>query len=194
MTTLQQIQQGIKGCTRCDLHKTRQNIVFGEGSATADLMFIGEGPGFHEDRTGRPFVGRAGELLDKMIAAMGLQRSDTYICNVVKCRPPNNRDPTAEEIAACKPFLIDQVTAVRPRTILLTGLVATKLFFGDTTLKMKDVRGRWFDTSYGKVMPIYHPAAMLRNEQLKRPTWEDLQNVMKELQRAQENQEERLSL
>jgi len=144
-------------------------------------MIIGEAPGFHEDQSGQPFVGRSGKLLDKMLEAMNLSREEVYICNVIKCRPPENRDPTPDEIEKCKPYLTAQIQTVRPKLILLTGLVASKRYLKNDKLKLKDIRGEWQyspDFPDIKAMPIYHPAAMLRNSTLKVPTWKDLQKAM----------------
>ena len=170
-------------CMRCPLAPGRNTLVFGEGNPEARLMFIGEGPGFHEDKQGRPFVGPAGQLLDKMIAAMGYQRSEVYIANVVKCRPPDNRDPTQEERYACRPFLVGQIQAIQPEVIVTLGKVASQTVL-ETDARISRLRGRW--TEYPRlgipVMPTYHPAALLRNAHLKRPVWEDLQKVMETLQ------------
>jgi DNA polymerase len=179
-------------CYSCDLSNTRTNIVYGEGHHKADIMIIGEAPGYNEDQEGRPFIGRAGQLLDKMIKAMGYERSDVYITNTVKCRPPNNRDPASNEVESCRHFLQAQVATIRPKVILLTGLVASKCYFQQDKLKMRDIRGTWVDQEDVKVMPIYHPAALLRNPTLKKPTWDDLQKVMRYLN-AEEKEEENTS-
>lgn len=174
------LRQLIGDCARCGLCEGRTNIVFGEGNPSARLMFVGEGPGYNEDKQARPFVGKAGELLDKMIVAMGLQREDTYICNVVKCRPPNNRDPEADEVAACAGFMIQQVQIVQPDVIVGLGKFAV-----NTLLKrdgaLGEVRGKWHEFEGVPVMPTYHPAYLLRNENGKRPAWSDLQKVMGKL-------------
>lgn len=168
-------------CTRCKLSGLgRSTIVFGEGNPQADLLFAGEGPGYNEDRTGRPFVGRGGELLDRMINAMGLQRSDVYICNVVKCRPPNNRDPEPDEVIACQPFLRAQVRSIQPRVIVTLGRFASQCLLGSTD-SMGRLRGRFQDYYGAKLMPTYHPAYLLRNPADKRLAWQDLQMVMAEL-------------
>ena len=147
-------------------------------------MFIGEGPGYHEDQQGRPFVGPAGQLLDKMITAMGYQRSEVYIANVVKCRPPENRDPTLEERYSCRPFLVGQIQSIQPEVIVTLGKVASQTVL-ETDARISRLRGRW--TEYPRlgipVMPTYHPAALLRNAHLKRPVWEDLQKVMETLKK-----------
>lgn len=170
----------IGACTRCKLHEGRQNIVFGVGDPSARLMFVGEGPGANEDRLGEPFVGRAGALLDKIIAAMGLARADVYIANIVKCRPPGNRDPEPDEVAQCEPFLKEQIRTIRPEALVALGRVAA------TTLLQVDqplgrLRGRWHEYEGIPLLATYHPAALLRNEGLKRPTWEDVQTVMDRL-------------
>lgn len=166
-------------CTKCPLCKTRSNVVFGDGNREADLMFIGEGPGADEDAQGIPFVGRAGELLTKMIAAMKFDRkTEVYIANIVKCRPPENRNPNDAEAAACLPFLQRQIELVSPKVIVLLGAVPLLYLMG-----MKGImrmRGRWLDYGGIKVMPTYHPAFLLRDPSRKRETWQDLQMVMAE--------------
>lgn len=179
------LRQCLGDCTRCKLSQKRNNIVFGEGSPGAQLVFVGEGPGFNEDRTGRPFVGAAGSLLDKMIQAMGTSRDEVYICNVVKCRPPNNRDPEAEEIRQCGPFLYKQLETIQPRAIVTLGKFAGQKLLGIED-SMGRMRGRWHDWRGIPVMPTYHPAYLLRRQQegdrkAKGRTWEDLQKVMKML-------------
>jgi DNA polymerase len=179
-------REQVKGCTKCRLCEGRTNTVFGDGDANARLMFIGEGPGFDEDRQGVPFVGRAGQLLDKMIIAMGLKREEVYICNIVKCRPPNNRDPAADEVIACTPYLQEQVRIVEPEVIVALGSPASKTLL-DTQMSIGKLRGRFHDYHYtnlvGEVagislMPTYHPAYLLRTPQEKKKTWDDLQMVM----------------
>jgi len=179
-------REHVKGCTKCRLCEGRTNTVFGDGDADARLMFIGEGPGFDEDRTGVPFVGRAGQLLDKMIVAMGLDRKDTYICNIVKCRPPNNRDPAADEVVACTPYLHGQIRLVEPAVIVSLGAPASRLML-DTEESIGRLRGRFHDYRYTNaggdmitipLMPTYHPAYLLRSPQEKGKTWGDLQMVM----------------
>ena len=165
-----------EGCEKCRLARGRTRVVFGTGDPDADLMFIGEGPGAEEDRQGLPFVGPAGELLDKIIQAIGLRREQVYIANVVKCRPPGNRDPQPDEAAACRPFLRRQIELVRPRVIVALGRVAAQALLG-TDLPLGRMRGRWFDVQGVPTMVTYHPAALLRNRAWKRPTWEDMQAV-----------------
>ncbi len=166
----------IESCGACPLRAGCSRVVPGEGNPTADIMFIGEGPGADEDRLGRPFVGRAGELLTKMIHAIGMERTDVYICNAVKCRPPENRTPTAEEVAACRGFLRAQVALVRPRIIVLLGSTAGRDVLGDDFRVTRD-RGKWIEKKGVWIMPTYHPSALLRDEALKRPAWEDFKAV-----------------
>src|SRR5207237_3144443 len=152
----------VKGCTRCRLCETRTNTVFGEGDADAKIFFIGEGPGENEDLQGRPFVGRAGEQLNKWIAAMGLRREDVYIANIVKCRPPGNRVPAPDEVATCTPFLQRQLEIIRPKVIVTLGLPALKYMTGDAKLSMSRSRGQWRELRGIKVMPTFHPAFEFR--------------------------------
>lgn len=181
LRTLDEIRAEIGDCVRCALHRSRANIVFGEGNPGAGLMFIGEGPGAEEDRQGRPFVGRAGQLLTKMIKAMGLDRSEVYIANVVKCRPPENRDPESGEIRTCFPFLQAQIEAVGPQAIVTLGRIATGAAL-ETKASMSSLRGRFHDYRGIPVMPTYHPSFLLRTEddrRHKKEAWTDLQQVMK---------------
>ena len=179
--TLLKIQQDIgPDCTRCKLHKARNSIVFGDGSPNAKLVFIGEGPGADEDAQGLPFVGRAGKLLTQMIEAMGLQRKDVYICNVVKCRPPENRTPEPDEVAACSPYLLRQVDVINPKVIVCLGAVAAKTLL-NTTRGITSFRGEWLEWRGRKLMATYHPAYLLRNPPAKADVWKDLQKVMVEL-------------
>jgi DNA polymerase len=178
--TLEQIRADIGDCTRCKLHKSRHRIVFGDGNPRAKLVFVGEGPGEEEDRQGLPFVGRAGKLLTQMIEAMGLERGDVYICNVVKCRPPNNRTPERDEIDTCQPFLDRQLAVIQPKVIVCLGNVAAQALLG-TGEPMSRVRGKWFRWRGTKMLPTYHPAYLLRNPNAKKIVWEDLQKVMAEL-------------
>lgn len=179
--TLEEIREDLGECTRCKLHEERTNIVFGEGNPEARIVFVGEGPGRDEDTQGRPFVGRAGKLLTKIINAMGLKRSDVYICNVVKCRPPNNRNPEPDEVAACEPFLIRQLRSIQPEVIICLGSVATSLLLKMKSVKMSDLRGQFHQFGNSKLMITYHPAALLRNPNFKKPVWEDMKLVMREL-------------
>ncbi|HMF89024.1 MAG TPA: uracil-DNA glycosylase [Candidatus Angelobacter sp.] len=177
---LKAIRADIGDCTRCRLHKGRKNIVFGVGNVNADLMFVGEGPGADEDEQGEPFVGRAGQLLNNMIAAMGLKRGDVYIANVVKCRPPQNRTPEKDECDTCSPFLMRQIEVIRPKVIVALGAVAAKnlLAMNDS---MASLRGRWYDFKGARLAVTYHPAYLLRDPRQKKEAWKDLQMVMKYL-------------
>jgi uracil-DNA glycosylase family 4 len=168
-------------CTRCKLHKLgRKQIVFGVGNPRAELMFIGEGPGADEDQQGEPFVGRAGQLLNKMIEAMGLKREDVYIANVVKCRPPGNRTPERDECETCMPFLMRQVEAINPKVIVALGAVAAKNLL-QMNSSMAEMRSRSYDFRGAKLFVTYHPAYLLRDPRQKSETWKDLQQVMKYL-------------
>jgi DNA polymerase len=161
-------------CTRCKLHHGRQQVVFGEGNPRARVLFVGEAPGANEDRTGRPFVGAAGQLLDRIIqGAMGLRREDVYIANINKCRPPENREPQPDEVAACLPFLRRQVAAIRPQLIVALGRVAAHNLLGSTA-PLRALRGRSLVYEGIPVVVTYHPAALLRDPTLKRDTWEDI--------------------
>jgi uracil-DNA glycosylase family 4 len=175
--TLERIRADIGDCTRCKLHKARTNIVFGVGSMKAELVFVGEGPGHDEDLKGEPFVGRAGKLLTQMIEAMGLRRQDVYICNVVKCRPPENRLPEKDEIATCSPFLYRQIDVIRPKVICCLGSCASQTLL-QTTQGISRFRGEWFDFRGSKLIATYHPAYLLRNPNAKGEVWKDLQKVM----------------
>jgi DNA polymerase len=167
-------------CSRCKLAGGRTNLVFGVGRPDAELLFVGEGPGADEDAQGEPFVGKAGQLLTRMIEAMGLRREDVYIANVVKCRPPGNRDPEPDEIAACEPFLKAQIAALSPRIIVALGRFAVQTLLRDTTPITRQ-RGRWREYEGVKLMPTFHPAYLFRNPGEKKKAWEDLKLVMKEL-------------
>ena len=179
--TLLKISQDIgDDCTRCKLHKGRHKIVFGDGNPKAQLVFIGEGPGADEDEQGLPFVGRAGKLLTQMIEAMGLQRKDVYICNVVKCRPPQNRAPEPDEVETCSPYLIRQIDAINPKVLVCLGAVSAKTLL-QTTRGITQFRGQWQEWRGRKLMATYHPAYLLRNPAAKGEVWKDLQKVMAEL-------------
>jgi uracil-DNA glycosylase family 4 len=176
--TLELIRADIGDCTRCNLHKGRQKIVFGVGNPKAELVFVGEGPGHDEDVQGIPFVGRAGRLLTDMIEkGMGLRRDDVYICNVVKCRPPENRLPEREEIATCSPFLLRQLAAIQPKVIVCLGACAAQTLLS-TNKGISHFRGEWFDFRGARLMATYHPAYLLRNPAAKPEVWKDLQKVM----------------
>jgi uracil-DNA glycosylase len=175
--TLLRIREDLGQCTRCKLHRFRHSIVFGDGNPKAELVFVGEGPGADEDAQGLPFVGRAGKLLTQMIEAMGLQRKDVYICNVVKCRPPENRLPEDEEISTCSPFLLRQLEVIAPKVIVCLGAVAAKTLL-KTNRSISSFRGQWLDHRASKLMVTYHPAYLLRNPSAKGEVWKDLQKVM----------------
>jgi DNA polymerase len=178
---LRLIREDIGDCTRCRLHKQgRKQIVFGVGNPKADLMFIGEAPGADEDQQGEPFVGRAGQLLNNMIKAMGLRREDVYIANIIKCRPPGNRTPERDECDTCSPFLMRQIAAIRPKAIVALGAVAAKTLLA-INAPMSEFRRRWFDFRGTKLAVTYHPAFLLRDPRQKKEAWKDLQMVMKEL-------------
>jgi uracil-DNA glycosylase family 4 len=178
--TLLKTREDLGECTRCKLHKTRNKIVFGDGSPKADLVFIGEGPGADEDAQGLPFVGRAGKLLTQMIEAMGLQRGDVYICNVVKCRPPENRQPEKDEVTACSPFLFRQLDVLKPKVIVCLGSTAAQTLL-QTNRGISHFRGEWLDFRGYRMLATYHPAYLLRNPGAKGEVWKDLQKVMAEL-------------
>jgi DNA polymerase len=177
---MQLIRDEIGECTRCALHKGRNKLVFGDGSPTARLMFVGEGPGADEDAQGLPFVGKAGQLLNNMIAAMGLKREEVYIANVVKCRPPNNRVPEPEEGATCSPFLFRQIDVVRPEVLVALGATAATWLLG-TRQPLAGLRGRVHAMRGTRLIVTYHPAYLLRDPRQKKEAWADLQIAMKEL-------------
>jgi DNA polymerase len=177
--TLEIIRTELGDCTRCKLHQARNKLVFGAGSPTAELMFVGEGPGGDEDRQGIPFVGRAGQLLTKIIAALGKSREDVYIANIIKCRPPRNRNPENDEIAACSPFLMRQIAVIRPRVICALGKFAAQTLLRSET-PISRLRGRAHPFADNcQLVPTFHPAYLLRNPAKKRETWEDMQLIMK---------------
>jgi DNA polymerase len=175
--SLPKILTDIGDCTRCKLHRGRTRLVFGDGNPNADLVFVGEGPGRDEDAQGLPFVGRAGKLLTQMIEAMGLQRKDVYICNVVKCRPPENRTPEKDEVETCSPFLLRQLDAIAPKVIVCLGSVAAQTLL-QTNRGISHFRGEWLDFRGRKLLATYHPAYLLRNPSAKGEVWKDLQKVM----------------
>lgn len=177
---LPEIQATLGACQRCKLCRGRTHIVFGVGDPRARVMFVGEGPGRDEDLQGEPFVGEAGKLLDRMIGAMGLARSAVYIANIIKCRPPRNRDPEPDEVAACEPFLRAQIRAVQPQAIVALGRVATQTLLRDMR-PISRQRGQWRDYEGCCVMPTFHPAYLLRNPADKKLVWQDLQEVMRQL-------------
>ncbi len=177
------IRADLGDCTRCKLHPTRKNIVFGVGNPAADLVFAGEAPGSNEDARGEPFVGDAGQLLDKMILAMGWAREDVYIANIIKCRPPGNRNPEPDEIEQCEPFLIRQLAALKPRVIVALGKFAAQCLLQKYDTPIGALRGSFHEYQGIRVMPTYHPAYLLRTPSAKRMVWADLQLVMAELER-----------
>jgi len=172
------VREELGDCTRCPLHCTRLNLVFGEGSPKARLVFVGEAPGEEEDKQGRPFVGRAGQLLTKIINAMGLAREEVYICNILKCRPPGNRNPKDDEIATCEPFLVKQLEAIDPEIICALGTFAARTLLR-TEAPISAIRGKFHDYHGRRLMPTYHPAYLLRNPDAKKLVWEDVQKIMK---------------
>lgn len=175
---LNQIAIETANCQKCVLHKERTQIVFGKGNPDAVLAFVGEAPGYNEDQKGIPFVGRAGQLLDTMIKAMGFATEEVYICNINKCRPPGNRKPLPEEMECCKPFLVKQLDIVTPKVIVALGATAVEGLLG-TGIGITKRRGNWGVYNGIPVMPTYHPSFCLRNPKMKIPVWEDLQKVMK---------------
>lgn len=175
--TLEELKNSIADCRKCNLASNRINVVFGEGNPFALLMFVGEGPGADEDRLGRPFVGAAGQLLDRILAACDITREEVYIANIVKCRPPGNRVPLKEEAEACLPYLRRQIELIKPRIIVLLGSTALQYLVGSAA-RITKMRGQWLDKLFGaQVMPTYHPAALLRDPGKKRPVWEDFQKI-----------------
>lgn len=180
--TLETTRQVLGECTRCKLHPHRTQIVFGVGRPQADLVFVGEAPGADEDAQGEPFVGRAGQLLTRMIEAMGLRREEVYICNVLKCRPPNNRTPEADEIASCEPFLIAQLKAIKPKLICALGAIAASALL-KTKTPLSKLRGRFHDYHGIPLLVSYHPAYLLRNPNEKKTAWQDLQLLQREYTR-----------
>jgi len=180
--TLEAIREEMGDCKRCTLCSTRTNIVFGSGNPQASLLFVGEGPGRDEDLQGLPFVGRAGQLLTKMISAMGFSRDEVYIANIVKCRPPENRNPKPDEIATCRPFLHQQIAAIHPRVICALGTFSAQTLLS-TEARISDLRGKFHNFLGIKVLPTYHPAYLLRNPSQKKRVWEDLQLIMAELKK-----------
>lgn len=181
--SLASIREEIGECKRCKLHIKRKNIVFGTGSASAGLVFVGEGPGEDEDREGIPFVGKAGQLLTRIIDAMGMKRDDAYIANIVKCRPPNNRNPEPDEIECCAPFLKKQLEVISPRLIVALGTFAAQTLLANKE-RISQMRGRFYTYNGIKVMPTFHPSYLLRNPDDKRLVWEDMKKVMEELNRT----------
>ncbi|MFC1822695.1 uracil-DNA glycosylase [Thermodesulfobacteriota bacterium] len=180
INSLESLRAFIGECERCKLWQGRTKLVFGEGSPDARLVFVGEGPGREEDLEGRPFVGEAGRLLTKIIQAMGLSREEVYICNVVKCRPPRNRDPERDEIETCIPFLKQQISLIRPDVICALGRIAASELTGKES-RITAIRGRWSAFMGIPLMPTYHPAYLLRKPAAKREVWDDAKKIMKHL-------------
>jgi uracil-DNA glycosylase family 4 len=178
--TLAEIREEMGECQRCKLGRGRTNLVFGEGSPQARLMFVGEGPGAEEDLQGRPFVGQAGQLLNNLLNKLGLRREEVYIANIVKSRPPGNREPEPDEVAACLPFLLKQIGSIQPQVIVTLGRVATHNLLNINTPLTK-VRGNWQKFQNIRVMPTFHPSYLLRFPKERHKTWEDMQQVMEYL-------------
>jgi uracil-DNA glycosylase len=178
--SLPELEAMAKQCTACRLHGGRTHVVFGVGNPHAELMFVGEAPGRDEDLQGEPFVGRAGQLLTRIVEAIGMKRQDVYIANVIKCRPPNNRNPEQDEIAHCEPYLIRQIALVQPRLLVALGTFAAQTLL-KTKLPISQLRGRFHTYQGVKLMPTFHPAFLLRNPERKRAVWEDMQMVQREL-------------
>lgn len=177
--TLTEFYQEIKDCKKCHLHQSRTNLVFGAGSQNAEVMFVGEAPGREEDLKGEPFVGRAGQLLDKILAAVSFTRDEVYIANILKCRPPENRDPLPDEVQMCEPHLLEQIRIIEPKIICALGRIAAQALL-KTKLPLGQLRGKLHDYHGTKFLVTYHPAALLRYPQYKRPTWEDVKLLRRE--------------
>jgi DNA polymerase len=180
VSNLQEIRSELGNCQRCKLARTRRTLVFGEGNSKASLMLIGEGPGYDEDVQGKPFVGRAGQLLTKILQAIAIQRDEVYITNIIKCRPPQNRNPEPDEIESCYPFLLKQIQAIQPRIICALGTFAAQTLL-KTDDKITSLRGRTYTFSGIQIFPTYHPAYLLRNPEKKREVWEDMKKIAKVL-------------
>lgn len=178
--TLEQLEASVRDCTRCSLHQSRTQVVFGTGDPSADLVFVGEAPGEAEDRQGEPFVGPSGQLLTRIIEAIGLRREQVYILNIVKCRPPKNRDPHPDELAACRPILQAQLDCLKPRVVCALGRFAAQALL-QTDESISRLRGRFHKLGEIPVMPTYHPAYLLRNPNEKRVVWQDMQAIQKVL-------------
>jgi DNA polymerase len=181
--TLDMIRADLGACKRCKLHKGRKNIVFGAGNPRATLVFVGEGPGYEEDIQGQPFVGQAGQLLTRILHAIGLAREDVYICNIIKCRPPGNRNPEPDEIAACIPFLRRQLKAIGPRLICALGTFAAQTLL-ETKTPISRLRGRFYTYEGVHLLPTYHPAFLLRNPLKKADVWQDMQKLQEAYEKA----------
>ena len=181
--TLEGVRKELGDCRRCKLHRTRRTLVFGEGNRKAKLMLIGEGPGYDEDVQGRPFVGKAGQLLTKIIESIDLSREEVYIANIIKCRPPQNRNPEPDEIASCNPFLMKQIRVIQPKIICALGTFSAQTLL-QTDTKITALRGKLYDLEGIKVIPTYHPAFLLRNPERKREVWEDMKKIAECLKNA----------
>jgi len=172
------LKEIILNCTKCQLSQTRHHVIFGEGNPNADILIIGEAPGYEEDMQGRPFIGKSGQLLDKILAACGFTREEhVFISNIVRCRPPQNRVPTIQEAKTCMPYLLKQIELINPKILILLGATALKYMAGPEH-KITHERGTWITVQNRLAMPVYHPAALLRNPQLKFDTWEDFKNIV----------------
>ena len=177
---IQSFREEVSRCAKCGLSKTRHNVVFGEGNENAELMFVGEAPGYDEDMQGKPFVGKAGMLLTKIIEAMGLKREDVYICNILKCRPQENRNPLPEEISQCIEYLYKQIDHIKPKVICGLGKFASQTLLS-SEVSITRLRGNWQEARGIKMMPTFHPAYLLRNPSGKKLVWEDMKKIMEEL-------------
>ena len=176
--SLEELEQIVSDCRSCRLRDSCRQVVFGEGNSKAEIMLVGEGPGRAEDEIGRPFVGAAGELLDKIFSTAGLQRAEVFICNVVKCRPPGNRLPTPDEVRACLPYLRAQLRIIKPKIVISLGALASQTLI-DPSVRITRDRGRWISKDGLLIMPTFHPAALLRDPKKKKPVWDDIQAVMR---------------
>jgi uracil-DNA glycosylase family 4 len=179
--TWEELIEGCKNCTRCELANNRRNVVIGRGNANACMMLIGEGPGEQEDIQGKPFVGPAGQLLDLLLSALMIKEEDYYIANIVKCRPPHNRDPEDREAEKCLPFLRAQVKLIQPKIIVCMGRIAVKYILRDNDIRITNIRGQWQERKGFSIMPTFHPAALLRDESKKILMWEDFKKVRQRL-------------
>lgn len=172
-----ELYEKCNNCTLCNLHTTRNNVVFGEGNINAEIMFIGEGPGADEDKTGRPFVGKAGKLFNVALEALELKREEIYIANIVKCRPPGNRNPSLKEAQTCIDYLRNQVVLIKPKVIVCLGAVAMRYIIG-SEYKISKIRGQWFERKNCSIIATFHPAALLRDDTKKIPFWHDMKKVV----------------
>jgi len=177
---MEKLRQEVLHCRNCPLAQTRRHVIWGEGNPTSELVLVGEAPGADEDDVGRPFIGKSGQLLDKILTACGFTRErHVFITNIIRCRPPQNRVPAKDEVEACLPFLYRQLDLIDPRIIIPMGATALKKLLQDESIKISRVRGQWLQWQGRLVMPVYHPAALLRNPALKRETWEDYKKVVR---------------